>query len=406
MTDKLYRADPYLRQFAARVVQRTMVGKRPALILDRTAFYATSGGQPNDTGTINGVTVVDVIEDEASGELVHVMAGDVANDSVQGEIDWIRRFDHMQQHSGQHILSQAFEHVLNAPTVSFHLGADVCSIDVQLASLSASEAASVEDVANNVIFTNTAVHIHEVTRDELGRFPLRKQPVVSGVIRIVEMEGFDFSPCGGTHVRAAGEIGVIKIRRWEKRGDTQRIDFFCGKRALLDYRWKNDSVNVLANGLSVKDQDLRDAVERSLAQARDSFRQLEETRQRLLGLESRVLISETPLTDGVRLIVRAFDDRSTEDVRRLATALTAAPRHHRLARIGGSRTCQPDLRPLHRFGPGYECAAEERRAHDRRARRRHGQPCPGGRSGTGSARQRTGRRPAQYPHRQEHNIAG
>lgn len=336
MADKLYRADPYLRQFTARVVQRTTIGKRPALILDRSAFYATSGGQPNDTGTLNGVTVVDVIEDETSGELVHVMAGEIADDDVQGEIDWIRRFDHMQQHSGQHILSQAFEHVLNAPTVSFHLGADVCSIDVQLASLSAAEAASVEDVANNVIFTNTAVRIHEVTRDELGRFPLRKQPVVSGMIRIIEMEGFDFSPCGGTHVRAAGEIGLIKIRRWEKRGDSQRIDFFCGKRALLDYRWKNDTVNALANGLSVKDQDTRDAVERSLAQARDGFKLLEETRQRLLELESRVLIAETPLQDGVRLIVRAFADRSSEDVRRLAMTLTTTPATIALLGLGAA----------------------------------------------------------------------
>lgn len=326
MTEKLYRSDPYLRAFDAGVVARTVNNKRPAVVLDRTAFYATSGGQPNDTGTLNGVPVVDVIEDEASGDVLHVLAGQLDGDAVYGEIDWARRFDHMQQHSGQHILSQAFERVLNAPTVSFHLGADVCTIDVQCAGLSAGEAAAVEDVANGVVFAGAPVHVHEVTRAELARFPLRKQPVVEGLIRIVEMEGFDFSPCGGTHVRSAGEIGLIKIRRWEKRGDTQRVDFFCGRRALLDYRWKNDTVNALAASLSVKDRELCATVERRLTAERDTSRALEDARRRLLELEARTMIAESSADAlGRRLIVRVFDDRGNEDARRLAMALSETP---------------------------------------------------------------------------------
>jgi alanyl-tRNA synthetase len=325
MTEKLYRTDPYLRRFSAHVVQHTTVTKRPAVVLDRTAFYATAGGQPNDTGALNGVPVVDVVEDEGSGEFVHVLGGPLASDEVEGVIDWQRRFDHMQQHSGQHVLSQAFEIVLNAPTVSFHLGSDTLTIDVQHPGISAAEATQVEDTANDVVFSNRPIHVHEVTQAELGRFPLRKPPVVTGMIRIVEVEGFDFSPCGGTHVRAAGEIGLIKIRRWERRGDTLRVEFLCGRRALLDYRWKNDAVNSLANTMSIKDQDLREAVERNLAQGRDNFRLLEETRQRLMELEARMLIAETPLTGGRRLVSLVFADRSAEEVRRLAMTLTATP---------------------------------------------------------------------------------
>jgi alanyl-tRNA synthetase len=325
MTEKLYRRDPCLCSFSAQVVQRTTVGKRVAVILDQTAFYATSGGQPNDIGTLNDVPVVDVVHDEASDEILHVLDGNVAEGSVQGQVNWPRRFDHMQQHSGQHILSQAFEQTLAAPTVSFHLGADVCTIDVQRPSISAAEAAAVEDLSNRIVFADTPVHVHDVSRDELARFPLRKQPVVEGLIRIVEVEGFDFSPCGGTHVRRAGEIGLIKIRRWEKRGDAYRIDFFCGQRALLDYRWKNEVVLGLAAGLSVKDQDVRQSVERILAQARDNAKTLEDARQRLLELEARAIIAETPISNGMRLIARLLDDRSGEEARRLAMALVSAP---------------------------------------------------------------------------------
>ena len=325
MTEKLYYGDSYLRQFTAQVVQHTTVDRHPAVILDRTAFYATAGGQPNDTGTLNGVPVIDVVEDEVSGEVVHVLGGQLADNHVEGIVNWQRRFDHMQQHSGQHILSQAFEQVLHAPTVSFHLGADLCTIDVQLAGMGSADATRVEDVANGVIFADAPVHVHEVTREELSRFPLRKPPVVSGIIRIVEVEGFDYSPCGGTHVRSAGEIGLIKIRRWERRGDTLRVDFHCGRRALLDYRWKNDVVNSLANTMSVKDQDLREAVERALAQARDNYHLLEDARKKLIELEARALIAETPVVDGRRLIVRVLDDRTGEEARRLAMTLAAAP---------------------------------------------------------------------------------
>ncbi len=325
MTEKLFYLDCYLREFAARVVRRTVAGRHPAIVLDRTAFYPTSGGQPHDTGTVNGVAVVDVLEDEATGDVVHVLEGDIGEEQVRGSIDWERRFDHMQQHTGQHILSQAFERVLNAPTVSFHLGVDICTIDVQLEAMTGDEASCVEDLANSVVFEDRQVRIHLVGRDDIGRFPLRKPPVVEGTVRIVEVEGFDFSPCGGTHVRRAGELGVIKIRRWERRGDSVRVEFHCGRRALADYRWKNEAVNRLAAALSVRDREMVEAVERSLAQGREHFRLLEEAQSLAVELEARALAAETPSECGMRVVVRAFRDRGGEDVRRLAMALATMP---------------------------------------------------------------------------------
>lgn len=325
MTEKLFRVDPYQRAFSARVVRRAQAGRRPAVELDRTLFYPTAGGQPNDTGVLNGVAVVDVVEDEATGAITHILAGELAADEVQGEIDWPRRVDHMQQHSGQHILSQACERILDAATVSFHLGGDLCTIDIQRTAMTAEEAAAVEDAANAIIFENRPLRVHLTDDAGLSAFPLRKPPTVSGEIRIVEVADFDYSPCGGTHVRSAGEIGLIKLRRWERRGETLRVDFLCGQRALLDYRWKNEAVLALANSLSIKDRDLLEGVQRTLAQGRENFRQLEDARQRLLALEARALLAETPERNGYRLVGLVLAGYSGEEARRLAMELTTQP---------------------------------------------------------------------------------
>ncbi|MBI5956935.1 MAG: alanyl-tRNA editing protein [Chloroflexi bacterium] len=317
MTERLFFEDAYCREFSAMVTGRTRVGKSPGVILDRTAFYPTSGGQPNDLGALNGIPVLDVVEGEG-GEIVHLLAAEIEGSSVTGIIDWPRRFDHMQQHSGQHILSQCFERALNAATVSFHLGLDFSTIDVSLAAFTEEKAMEIETMANAVVFENRAIRAYFVDEARLPSLPLRKPPKVAGAIRIVEVEGFDFSPCGGTHCRAAGEIGLIKVRKWERRGDMFRIDFLCGNRALEDYRWKNSTLNSLAAALSVKDRELGETVSRLLAEGRESQRQLGYLKEKLLDYEAAELDSQALSLGGTRVVRQVFAERPSEEIRRLA----------------------------------------------------------------------------------------
>jgi len=338
LTYKLYYDNPYQQEFTAHVVERLTLNGRPAVVLDCTAFYPTSGGQPCDHGTLNGVAVLDVSERE-DGQIVHALAGPLAGEQVAGAIDWARRFDHMQQHTGQHILSQAFERLgavgavreppLPVETVGFHLSDEVCTIDLNCTSLSPEQAAAIEDLANQVVFENRPVIARFVTAEELAQVSqvrARLQPPTGREqIRLVEVQGFDWSLCGGTHVRAAGEIGLIKVRKWERRGDTVRVDFYCGRRALADYRWKNAAVNELASSLSIKDDELAATVPRLLAEAAEARRQLNFARERLLDYEAADLAAAAEPIAGGRVVRQVFDGRNVEEVRHLAQRLTARP---------------------------------------------------------------------------------
>lgn len=322
MAERLYYADPYCKEFAASVVERLVVGKRPAVVLDRGAFYPESGGQPGDRGTLNGVPVVDTLEREEDKAVVHVLAAELPDREVTGRIDWPRRFDHMQQHTGQHVLSQAFERLVGAETVGFHLGEDVVTIDLALDKLTAEQVAEVEDAANQTVYDGLPVTCRFVTDAELAALPLRKAPKVSGPIRIVEVAGYDWSACGGTHVASAGQIGLIAIRKWERRGQTVRVDFACGRRALLDYRWKNAAVNRLAAGLSIKDRELAETVERLAAEAGETRRQLNYAREKLLDAEAAELRLSSPASG---VVLCSWSDRPAEEVRRLAQRLSERP---------------------------------------------------------------------------------
>ncbi|MBC7249052.1 MAG: hypothetical protein H5T62_02115 [Anaerolineae bacterium] len=322
---RLYYTDAYLRAFEAQVIERLAWEGRPAVVLDRTAFYPTSGGQPHDTGDLNGVRVVDVVERETDGAIVHVLEGELPGDNVHGQINWARRFDHMQQHTGQHILSQAFIAALEAETVGFHLGADMSTIDLNRAPLSEEQLAQAETLANEVVFDNKPVHTRFVDKDALAKLPLRKPPQVSGPIRIVEVEGFDWSPCGGTHCRRTGEVGVIKIVRVERRGAETRVHFLCGQRALADYRRKNHLVLDLAARFSVGDWELSDAVERLSEEARLARKQVRALQEQLLEYEAAALLAGAETLAGARVIRRVYADRGIEDIRHLAQRLTAEP---------------------------------------------------------------------------------
>lgn len=338
MTERLYYTDAYLREFEAEVVERVVVGDKVGLVLNRSAFYPTSGGQPHDTGYLNGVALLEVIEREEDGHLVHLLAdeGEMKGRTVRGVIDWARRFDHMQQHTGQHILSQVFFQLKGAETVGFHLGEKTSTIDLEGA-LTSADLETVEEAANDLVLANRPVRTYFLSQEEVSRLPLRKPPSVEGAVRIVEVEDFDYSPCGGTHCRSTGEIGLIAIQRAERRGEETRIEFLCGRRALADYRRKNLIVGELAHEFSVGAEELVQAVLRLREQAKIERRLLNATRDRLLDHEAARLVAEAEEQKGVRIVRAIFAARpeahraggclpwNAETIKRLALRLMEYP---------------------------------------------------------------------------------
>ena len=316
MTERLYYDDPYLTTFQARVIARAMRDGRPVVALDRTAFYPEGGGQPGDRGSLDGVRVVDTQEE---AKLVwHLLDGPLEEDDVTGEIDWARRFDFMQQHHGQHLLSAAFERLFDARTVSVHLGEEICTVDLAHTGLSPDHLVEAEELTNGVIWENLPVDARFVDRSELERLALRKAPGDFERIRIVSAGDFDHSPCGGTHPRRTGEVGSVVLRRWERRGETLRVEFVCGKRAIRDYRWKNALLNGVAAELSVGALELPEAIERLREAGERSRKGLGAAEERLLGYEAQELVQGAEAIDGIPLVARTFEQRELDNVRRLA----------------------------------------------------------------------------------------
>jgi alanyl-tRNA synthetase len=233
VTERLYYSDSHLIEFDARVVDVTeRVSGWAAIVLDRTAFYPTGGGQPSDTGTLNGARVVECIDDGDNGVL-HVVQGMMPSRGavVQGRVDWSRRLDHMQQHTGQHILSQAFVNLFNAATKSFRVLETSCEIDVDLNNPATEIIERAVELANNVVWEDRAIEIRNVTSAEAAELPLRKESARDGELRLIEIEGFDLTPCGGTHAYRTGEVGIIAVRSWERAKGLTRIEFVAGTRA-------------------------------------------------------------------------------------------------------------------------------------------------------------------------------
>ncbi len=321
-TQYLYYHDAYLRTFTGRIVGRRQVDGQPTVALDRTAFYPTGGGQPHDTGTLNGVAVTAVFVEE--GVVWHVLEADLPDEVVTGVLDWPRRFDHMQQHSGQHILSQAFVVRCHAETVAFHLGAEISTIDLNRTDLDANALAAAEEVANAVIEEARPVRAAFVTQEELARLPLRKPPKVTEAIRVVEVEGFDWSACGGTHVANSAQIGLIKIVGTERRGAELRVSFLCGRRARKDY----GRLQALASGLAARftcsQDEVPAAVERLAREQQAGRKALEELEKQWAEATAAAWWAESAAADGRRIIARALD-APPERVKAVAQALRGRP---------------------------------------------------------------------------------
>ena len=339
MTHRYYYDDSYVTSFRAEVLQSTEYEGQPALVLVGTFFYPTSGGQPHDVGTINGSEVVSVLSRPDDGAILHVLDTPVSNESYKAEIDWSRRFDHMQQHTGQHILSQSFLKVLGAQTLSFHLGADSSTIDLDLDRLDDERASDVEELANQVVWENRAVQIQNVTLDEALDIPMRKKPPLdSDALRLVVITDFDVSACGGTHVSNTGEVGVIKILGWERRGNSIRAGFVCGKRALSDYRAKNQVIRNLSAQLTTGYWELENSISNQIDEISQLKRQLRRSQQMLTDYQVDGIINEIEQDGDENPVIRVFADMPMKELRIVANQLVTRKKVVLLLASVGDRT--------------------------------------------------------------------
>jgi alanyl-tRNA synthetase len=321
MTTRLYYSDSYLTEFDARVLERADDGRR--VYLDHTAFYPTSGGQPHDTGTLGGATVRDVIDE---GErIAHVLDAPVSEGPVTGRVDWPRRFDHMQQHTGQHLLSAVVADLFGWATVSVHFGVDVSTLDVDVPSITPEQAARAEQRANEIVFENRPVAVsYEESATVTG---LRKASDRDGTLRIVSIAELDRSACGGTHVRATGEIGAILIGKPDKVRQSARLEFVCGMRAVQRARADHDALSRLAQSLSAAPHEVADLVVRQSARLKDADSRLRQLDTELAARIARERYDAAQPDDtGVRRVVERRAAGSLDELRPLALATASLPR--------------------------------------------------------------------------------
>jgi alanyl-tRNA synthetase len=320
MTDRIYYTDPECRAFDATVLRSFDHEGRPAVILDRSAFYPTSGGQPFDTGRLDRRDVVDTTE--VNGDVVHVLSAPLDEGAtVHGEVDWPRRFDHMQQHSGQHVLSAAFERVFDNRTLGFHLGAEASTIDLAR-ELTAVEVERAVDEANRVVWDDRPVTIRFVSEHEARRLPLRREPTREGILRLIEVPDFDLSACGGTHVSRTGVIGVIAVTAVERFKGGARVSFVCGGRALRSLRSYRDAVTACVRVLSVTPSELPLAVERVQGEAKDLRKAIVRLQESLAGHEAARLLVNAPRLEGRRAIVEVIEGWEPPGLKAIAQALS------------------------------------------------------------------------------------
>ncbi len=322
VTRRLYYDDSLLRSFDASVVAVRDREGSPEAALDVTAFYPGGGGQPSDRGALGALTVLDVIEEE--GVIWHRLGSPAAvGDRLAASLDWGRRFDHMQQHTGQHILSRAFVEVAAGDTKSFHLGDSVATIDVEHAGPGPDLLAKVEDRANEIVWEDREVKTRWTTVAEALRLPLRKPPDVEGDVRIVEVDTFDWSACGGTHVARSGQVGLIHILGAERYKGGVRVAFVCGGRALRRLREAGTLLRGLALEFTAGESDLPRAVTRLKEDRVALDRRLKPLLKESLDREAADLFSAAPTGAAGPVVAIHFADRDPAELGPLAGGIVS-----------------------------------------------------------------------------------
>jgi len=314
-TVRLYFEDAYLQEFTARIIGREIRESLPVVILDRTAFYPESGGQPHDLGWLNEVRVIRVEEEDDL--ILHFLEKELGQDEVQGRIDWRRRFEHMQQHTGQHILSQAFYELVKGETLSFHLGQEESTVEIGLPAIKDETLLKVEERANQIVFSDLEVKTYFLPEEKINSIPLRKPPKKAGLIRVVEVAGFDYSACGGTHCRRTGEVGLIKVLKQEKIRGNLRFSFVCGWRALREFenrrRWLQDSARLF----SAEESEVFACAQKNLAELKNLKKKQKKLEEKVSFYEAKEILERKP----EQIISGLFPEKSPEEIKFLALHL-------------------------------------------------------------------------------------
>ncbi|MFA1740309.1 alanyl-tRNA editing protein [Lysinibacillus fusiformis] len=319
MKDLLYYQDVMLREFDAHIVsKKTDESGRHYVVLSNTAFYPTGGGQPHDTGTLNGIEVIGV--EKIGEEIRHYMQVNVSEleGIVHGALNWPRRFDHMQQHAGQHILTAAFVELFDAQTVSFHLGSEHVTIDIAVDTLTEQQLTAAEIRANEIILENRPIETTWITENELSDFNLRKEVAVTGDIRLVIIPDYDYNGCGGTHPTSTGQVNAIKILGTEKMKGNVRVSFVCGQRVLNELAMRKKVLGDVARQLSVPEVEAATALAKILSAQKNTEKALVTAKEELLTYEAKALVSSSS-----GLVAAAFQQRTMQDLQKLARTIVS-----------------------------------------------------------------------------------
>jgi alanyl-tRNA synthetase len=316
--EKLFYEDVYIREWESNIEHVEERDNWFYVVLEKTAFYPEGGGQPSDRGNIDGIEILDVLEE--NNIIYHILASYPKNKVVRCKLDYSRRFDFMQQHTGQHLFSAVFFNKYKGETSSFHLGEDYISVDISIADIPKEMLVDVEILANRYIFNNLNVITHTVNYEEISRFPLRKLPPTNEDIRIVEIDKLDFSPCCGTHVSKTGEIGIIKVLKTEKYKGLTRIYLKCGERAILDYQNKTDLALDLGKLLSVPENEIFERIDGIGVELKTLSRQLLELKEKLNVYDAAAIINSS----SNKLIIKVFQDKPFSDIQALGKQILQA----------------------------------------------------------------------------------
>ncbi|MBG9811229.1 alanyl-tRNA synthetase [Bacillus endophyticus] len=316
---KLFYKDSYQKMFETKILKQLQDKKNDFyIVLEETAFYPTGGGQPHDIGTLNGIKVLNV--EEIDGEIRHYIERTLphSDDKVVGIIDWERRFDYMQQHTGQHILSAAFAQLYDVSTIGFHLGKDIVTIDLDISELTEEMISKAEKLANDIIMENRPIVTKWIEYDDLVNYPIRKTPSVTENIRLVIIDEFDYNGCGGTHPNATGEVGAIKVLNWERQRKKIRLYFVCGNRIMTQFDQKQKVIVELTGLLNRPEGELSESVKRLLENVKKLDKELLESNEKILQYEANELLAKSTIQNDTVRIIETFSNRPIQELQKLA----------------------------------------------------------------------------------------